>query len=209
MALDTAWPWANDTYGLCRLRTYFCACNHSYGVPTAMSWLRALSKGCRCWCWCWCCELAVHVWRQEGAGAGAGRWLCALSALQRQGAGAGESGWLLPEKLRESAIRTSWYMFSRILLFLHVTFGSLQVVQLAYVRGSIFGPFFVRQIATAMHFLFQLTMSWLCALSRQGAGAGCWCWLWCWCWVSWLCAWWKQGAGSGRRCWVLGAGARF
>ena len=25
MALDTAWPWANDTYGLCRLRAHFCA----------------------------------------------------------------------------------------------------------------------------------------------------------------------------------------
>ena len=25
MALDTAWPWANDTYGLCCLRAYFCA----------------------------------------------------------------------------------------------------------------------------------------------------------------------------------------
>ena len=27
MALDTAWPWANDTYGLCCLRAYFCAHN--------------------------------------------------------------------------------------------------------------------------------------------------------------------------------------
>ena len=25
VALDTAWPWANDTYGLCCLRAYFCA----------------------------------------------------------------------------------------------------------------------------------------------------------------------------------------
>ena len=25
MLLDTAWPWANDTYGLCCLRAYFCA----------------------------------------------------------------------------------------------------------------------------------------------------------------------------------------
>ena len=24
VALDTAWPWANDTYGLCCLRAYFC-----------------------------------------------------------------------------------------------------------------------------------------------------------------------------------------
>ena len=27
VALDTAWPWANDTYGLCCLRAYFCAHN--------------------------------------------------------------------------------------------------------------------------------------------------------------------------------------
>ena len=25
VALHTAWPWANDTYGLCCLRAYFCA----------------------------------------------------------------------------------------------------------------------------------------------------------------------------------------
>ena len=150
----------------------------------------------------------MHVWRQ-GAGAGAGRWLCALSALQRQGAGAGESGWLLPEKLRESAIRTSWYMFSRDSSVLTRDLWVLTSCAACVREGVYFRTFFVRQIATAMHFLFQLTMSWLCALSRQGAGAGCWCWLWCWCWVSWLCAWWKQGAGSGRRCWVLGAGARF
>ena len=25
VALDTAWPWANDIYGLCCLRAYFCA----------------------------------------------------------------------------------------------------------------------------------------------------------------------------------------
>ena len=25
VALDTAWPWVNDTYGLCCLRAYFCA----------------------------------------------------------------------------------------------------------------------------------------------------------------------------------------
>ena len=44
MALDTAWPWANDSYGLCCLRAYFCAhklickiirCRDSYGVLAA------------------------------------------------------------------------------------------------------------------------------------------------------------------------------
>ena len=42
-----------------------------------MSWLRALSKGCRCWCWCcgpgcWCCELAERAFKTGG---GAGRVL--------------------------------------------------------------------------------------------------------------------------------------
>ena len=50
-------------------------------------------------------------------------------------------------------------------------------------------------------------MSWLCALSRQGAGvgaAGASA-------VSWQCAWWRLGAGAvlvlvlGAGCWVLGA----
>ena len=93
MALDTAWPWANDTYGLCCLRAYFCAHKliraRSYVVipqvgiamgfllQIRMSWLRALSKGCRCWCWCcgpgcWCCELAERAFKTGG---GAGRAL--------------------------------------------------------------------------------------------------------------------------------------
>ena len=93
MALDTAWPWANDTYGLCCLRAYFCAHKliraRSYVVipqigiamgfllQIRMSWLRALSKGCRCWCWCcgpgcWCCELAERAFKTGG---GAGRVL--------------------------------------------------------------------------------------------------------------------------------------
>ena len=57
-----------------------------------------------------------------GAGAGAGRWLRALGALQSQGAGAGVRVPLLPGKLRESAIRTSWCIqiqcFLKVLLFL-------------------------------------------------------------------------------------------
>ena len=57
MALDTAWPWANDTYGLCCLRAYFCVHirARSYvvipqvGIAMGflllirMNWLRALS----------------------------------------------------------------------------------------------------------------------------------------------------------------------
>ena len=40
-----------------------------------MSWLRAVSKGCRCWCCgpgCWCCELAERAFKTGG---GAGRVL--------------------------------------------------------------------------------------------------------------------------------------
>ena len=36
VVLDTAWPWASEAYGLCRLRAYFCAHNpiraRSYGL---------------------------------------------------------------------------------------------------------------------------------------------------------------------------------
>ena len=76
VALDTVWPWANNTYGLCCLRAYFCAHDliraRSYVVipqiglamglllQIRMSWLRALSKRCRCWCWCWC-QLIVRA----------------------------------------------------------------------------------------------------------------------------------------------------
>ena len=91
VALDTAWPSANDTYWRCCLRAYLCAHKlkraRSYVVITRvgvamgflrqirMSWLRALSNECRCWCWCcgpgrWrrcrCCQLA----KRTGAGAG-------------------------------------------------------------------------------------------------------------------------------------------
>ena len=48
-----------------------------------MSWLRALSKGCRCWCWCggpgcWCCELAERAFKTGG---GPGRVLAPLPVL--------------------------------------------------------------------------------------------------------------------------------
>ena len=89
MALDTAWPCANDTYRLCCLSAYFCAHKLARARPYVvvfqigiamgfllqirMSWLRALSKGCLCWCRCcgpacWFCELAeralVGCWRR-------------------------------------------------------------------------------------------------------------------------------------------------
>ena len=85
-----------------------------------------------------------------------------------------------------------------------------------------------------MGFLLQITMSCLCALSRQVGR--CWCCelavhmveTECRCWVpgagvgavSWLSAWWRQGASAGAGCWlcrwwrhgagcwVLGAGCR-
>ena len=93
---------ANDTCGLCCLRAYLCAHQliraRSYVVippigiamgfllQIRMSWLRALSKGCRCWC----CELAERAFKTgggpwSGAGAAGGErtgagvsWLCAL-----------------------------------------------------------------------------------------------------------------------------------
>ena len=82
MALDTAWPWANDTYGLCCLRAYFCAHKliraRSYvAIPQIgiamgfllqirMSWLRALSKGV------WCCGVSWLSARSSRAASGAG-----------------------------------------------------------------------------------------------------------------------------------------
>ena len=99
VVLDTAWPWASEAYGLCRLCAYFCAHKliraRSYVVipqigiamgfllQIRMSWLRALSKGCRCWCWCcgpgcWCCELAERAFKTGG---GAGRALAPLPVL--------------------------------------------------------------------------------------------------------------------------------
>ena len=81
---------ANDTYGLCCLRAYLCVHQliraRSYfvippiGIAMAfllqirMSWLRALSKGCRCWC----CELAERAFKTGG---GAGRVLAPLPVL--------------------------------------------------------------------------------------------------------------------------------
>ena len=42
-----------------------------------LSWLRALSKGCRCWCWCcgpgcWCCQLAERAFKAGGGARPAG-----------------------------------------------------------------------------------------------------------------------------------------
>ena len=85
VALDTAWPWANDTYGLCCLRAYFCphktytrkiALGIAMGflLQPRMSWLHALSKGCRRWRWCCgpgCWWLSARLRR---AAALVGRW---------------------------------------------------------------------------------------------------------------------------------------
>ena len=89
MALDTAWPWANDicahTFVRARTRSYVVIAQigitMGFLLQIRMSWLRALSKGCRCWCWCcgpgcWCCGLAERGFktgrRWSGAGAVAG-----------------------------------------------------------------------------------------------------------------------------------------
>ena len=77
MALDTAWPWANDTYGLCCLHAYFFGmhkhiCARSYVVipqigiamgfllQIRMNWLRFRKRvGAGAGFGCWCCELAA------------------------------------------------------------------------------------------------------------------------------------------------------
>ena len=91
VVLDTAWPWAGEAY------TGFAVCAYTFvrsvvpqvGIAMGLllqirlSWLRALSKGCRCWCWCcgprcWCCELAERAFKTGG---GAGRALVPLPVL--------------------------------------------------------------------------------------------------------------------------------
>ena len=118
MALDTAWPWANDTYGLCCLRAYFCAHKliraKSYVVipqiGITMGFLlqirmTALSKGCRCWCWCcgpgcWCCELAERAFKTGGAG----RVLVPLPVLS---AGKVHRCWCAPWRCRKVAAQAA------------------------------------------------------------------------------------------------------
>ena len=97
-----------NTCGLCCLRAYFCAHRliraRSYVVVVipqigiamgfllhiSMSWLYALSKGCRCWCWC--CGAGAVSWlsaRLRRAAALVGcwrRWRCCQLA-KRTGAG--------------------------------------------------------------------------------------------------------------------------
>ena len=75
-ALDTAWPCANDTYGLCCLRAYFCA--HKLNLFRARSYVdipccarggdRVPVLGAVAGCWvcvvgagAGCCQLAVRV----------------------------------------------------------------------------------------------------------------------------------------------------
>ena len=112
VALDTAWPWANDTYGLCCLRAYFCVHKvfraRSYVVipccarggervpvlgAVAGCWVcvvdcelavRVVQTGCGCW------ELALGAvsWLRAWWKQGAGCWLCACGAVSwRTGAG--------------------------------------------------------------------------------------------------------------------------
>ena len=114
VALDAACPWANDTCGLRCLRACFCAHKHirarSYVVipqvgiamgfllQIRMSWLRALSKGCRCWCWCcgpgcWCCVLAERAFKTGG---GAGRVLVSADCARCRKLAAQASYMLVP-----------------------------------------------------------------------------------------------------------------
>ena len=121
MALDTAWPWANDTYGLCCLRAYFCAhkliCARSYVVipccarggervpalgAVAVCWVRGVDcelaarvvqTGCGCWVLVLGAVSRLRAWWKQGAG----RWLCACGAVSwRAGAGCARGGQRVP-----------------------------------------------------------------------------------------------------------------
>ena len=97
VALDTAWPWAIDAYGLCCLPTYFCAHNlirarsyvtlppnrNSYAVLTANKneFALAFERVSVLVLWSW--VLVLSIWLRvrcqlaECAGAGVS-WLCAM-----------------------------------------------------------------------------------------------------------------------------------
>ena len=173
VVLDTAWPWANDTYGLCCLHAHFCVHKHtrtrsypnrdSYGVLAAnKNELAALSKGCRCWCWCCgpgcrCCELAERAFKTGRCHKLAVQAAYILAPASRMSTGRG----ILP-----SYLGLRWCNF--------LCFSS-------------FAP-----DSEAMGFLLQMTMSCPCALSRQVAGAGA---------VSLRV--WRQVGGAGAGCRVL------
>ena len=94
VALDTAWPWANDTYGLCCLCAYFCAHNlfraRSYVVIPCCARggdrVPVLGTVAGCWVCVVDCELAVRV-----VPTGCGCWVlsagCACGGNRVPGAG--------------------------------------------------------------------------------------------------------------------------
>ena len=123
MALDTAWPWVNDTYGLGDLRAYFVRINlyaedhallflnrDSYGVlaakrneltARAFERVSVLVLVLNCGPGCWCCELAERA-SKTGGGAGAGAaagvvsWQSALRLVSADCGGCGGAvSWLV------------------------------------------------------------------------------------------------------------------
>ena len=95
VALDTAGPWANDTYGLCCLRACFCAHNlfraRSYVVIPCCARggdrvpvlgacelaVRVVPTGCGCWVLVLGAVSWLCAWWKQGAGC----WLCARVVL--------------------------------------------------------------------------------------------------------------------------------
>ena len=112
-----------------------CLCAFSRqvaGAGAGAGCARGAGAGCRCWCWC--CELAVRV-VETGC-------RCRVPVL-RDGCARGGDRVPVPvlgagcarlarcrDRVPGAATSTSWYIqcFFEILLFLRVTFGSLQVV---------------------------------------------------------------------------------
>ena len=131
VALDTAWPWANDTYGLCCLHAYLCVhkhiCTRSYAVipqigiamgfllQIRMSWLRF----------------------RKGVGAGAG-----VVVL-----GAGAVSWLSARLRRGGAI--SW--LCRLRAFLLQPVACQQVVEFCVAIWVYAGVTFFTYTHTYIH----------------------------------------------------------
>ena len=81
-----------------------------------MSWLRALSKGCRCWCWCcgpgcWCCELAERAFKAGGGAAAlVGCWCgCRCCQLAKR-TGAGVSWLCALWRCRKLAVQAAYIL---------------------------------------------------------------------------------------------------
>ena len=51
VALDTAWPWAGEAYGLCPLRAYFCARKPIRARSYGLSFYRSLPALDTAWPW--------------------------------------------------------------------------------------------------------------------------------------------------------------